>query len=121
MAKRKLALAREKHKNVDDELRATFQTLTEVSRLPIFSIKKKTYSLFQSGEIATRSAEEYGDLIENLRAQLELNLVTNAGVIEQYERRQKEVCDMSLFVLADYLNSKFRLKRLAKKIGRAHV
>lgn len=37
--------------------------------------------------------------LANLKAQLELNLATNAGVIETYERRQREVRCIAFSVL----------------------
>ena len=45
----------------------------------------------QEGEIKAASVEDIeGNLAEN-RALLEINAQTNPGVIEQYERRQREV------------------------------
>ena len=53
----------------------------------------------QSGSINRRTVEDMRQDIADLRAKLELNLATNPGVIEQYERREKEVCGFGSAVL----------------------
>ena len=47
----------------------------------------------QSGQVADKSADDIETELEAKRAQLEMNMNTNAGVVEQYKKRQQEVRD----------------------------
>ncbi|EJD01702.1 P-loop containing nucleoside triphosphate hydrolase protein [Fomitiporia mediterranea MF3/22] len=73
ITKAKLMASKKKLEEIDDELRQTFMEKDE------------------SGEVQRMSVEDIEQDLANLRAQLELNLATNAGVIETYERRQREI------------------------------
>ncbi|KAI5121182.1 hypothetical protein M0805_005983 [Coniferiporia weirii] len=73
ITKEKLRISRAKLEEIDDELRTTFMAMEE------------------SGSINSRDCEDIQQELENLRAQLSLNLATNAGVIEQYEKRKRDI------------------------------
>lgn len=45
----------------------------------------------QAGEVSDKSADDIETELEAKRAQLEMNMHTNAGVVEQYRKRQQEV------------------------------
>ncbi|OSX59547.1 hypothetical protein POSPLADRAFT_1048859 [Postia placenta MAD-698-R-SB12] len=69
----KLDISKAKLASVDDETRARFRDMEE------------------SGEANARSAVEIHTELEAKRAQLEMNLQTNSGVVDQYRRRQAEI------------------------------
>ncbi|KZT02149.1 P-loop containing nucleoside triphosphate hydrolase protein [Laetiporus sulphureus 93-53] len=71
-SKAKLALSKAKLESVDDELRERFKEIEE------------------SGESREKKSEQMLAELEEKRAQLDMNLHTNAGVVEQYRRRQAE-------------------------------
>ncbi len=47
--------------------------------------------LEQAGQIANRSADDLRQELSELKAKLDLNLATNSGVVEQFEKRQDDV------------------------------
>lgn len=86
-----MAKSSAKLKAASEPTRARFQALEDVS---IFRcvLKKRTNLASQSGERDPRSSEELETELGALQAQLDMNMHTNAGVVEQYEQRQREVC-----------------------------
>ncbi|KZT06482.1 P-loop containing nucleoside triphosphate hydrolase protein [Laetiporus sulphureus 93-53] len=72
-SKAKLALSKAKLESVDDELRERFKEIEE------------------RGEAREKKSEQVLADLEEKRAQLDMNMHTNAGVVEQYRRRQAEI------------------------------
>lgn len=73
----KLKISKAKLDSVDDETRNRFQEMEE------------------SGQKDERSAEELHHELGTLRAQLEMNMQTNAGVVEQFRKRQAEIATLT--------------------------
>ncbi|TDL30065.1 P-loop containing nucleoside triphosphate hydrolase protein [Rickenella mellea] len=80
--KEKLRISKAKLESIDDELRRTFEKMDDTQ------------------EIHQRDAEEIRQELADQKAKLELNSATNAGVIEQYERRQQEIDDLRVKITA---------------------
>ncbi|KAI0787066.1 P-loop containing nucleoside triphosphate hydrolase protein [Irpex lacteus] len=76
-AKEKVAKSSAKLKAASEPTRARFQALED------------------SGERDPRSSEELETELGALQAQLDMNMHTNAGVVEQYEQRQREIAQLS--------------------------
>jgi len=76
-SKSKLDISKAKLESVDDEIRARFKAMEE------------------SGEANAKTADEVQTELEAKREQLEMNIHTNAGVVEQYRRRQAEIETLS--------------------------
>ncbi|KZT70296.1 P-loop containing nucleoside triphosphate hydrolase protein [Daedalea quercina L-15889] len=72
-SKAKLQVSKAKLASVDDDTRERFRVMEE------------------SGEVADKSADDIETELEAKRAQLEMNMHTNAGVVEQYKKRQQEI------------------------------
>ncbi|OCH94491.1 hypothetical protein OBBRIDRAFT_122871 [Obba rivulosa] len=72
-SKTKLQISRDKLASCDEETRKTFGELE------------------RSGEAKARSAEEVQQELETQRQLLEMNLHTNAGVVDTYKRRKAEI------------------------------
>ncbi|KAH9833821.1 uncharacterized protein C8Q71DRAFT_772688 [Rhodofomes roseus] len=72
-SKAKLQISKAKLASVDDDTREQFRVMEE------------------SGEVADKSADDIETELEAKRAQLEMNMHTNAGVVDQYKRRQQEI------------------------------
>lgn len=66
--------------------------MEEVSALCL-TIREHRSDAAQAGEVADKSADDIETELEAKRAQLEMNMHTNAGVVEQYRKRQQEVRD----------------------------
>lgn len=45
------------------------------------------------------TAQDYQRLMDQTQAQLDANLVTNAGVIERYERREAQVNTLAILTV----------------------
>ncbi|OBZ70474.1 Structural maintenance of chromosomes protein 5 [Grifola frondosa] len=69
----KLAVSKEKLDSVDDEIRDQFGQME------------------RSGEANEKTSEEVETELQTQRAQLEMNLHTNPGVVEQYKKRKAEI------------------------------
>lgn len=88
----KLRLSKEKLDSVDDETRQRFTEMEQVrSFLLGLSSGTAHCSHGQSGQKDERTAEELHQELATLRAQLEMNMQTNAGVVEQFRKRQAEI------------------------------
>ena len=73
--------------------------MEEVSALCL-TIREHRSDAMQAGEVSDKSADDIETELEAKRAQLEMNMHTNAGVVEQYRKRQQEVrhCVVDLWV-----------------------
>ncbi|PCH40750.1 nucleoside triphosphate hydrolase protein [Wolfiporia cocos MD-104 SS10] len=76
-SKAKLELSKEKLESVDDELRDRFREMEH------------------DGQASAMSAEQVRAELETKQAQLEMNLHTNGGVVEQYKKRQAEIAALT--------------------------
>ncbi|KAI0920810.1 hypothetical protein AcW1_005022 [Taiwanofungus camphoratus] len=72
-SKSKLQISKDKLDSVDDEIRDQFKEMEE------------------SGEANKKTAEEIQAELDAKREQLEMNMHTNAGVVEQYNKRKAEI------------------------------
>ncbi|KAL6307041.1 P-loop containing nucleoside triphosphate hydrolase protein [Sparassis latifolia] len=72
-SKLKLRVSMAKLDEVDDEIRAKFKDMED------------------SGEANARSAEDVQADLDAKKAQLDMNLHTNAGVVEQFRKREQEI------------------------------
>ncbi|KAH9927340.1 P-loop containing nucleoside triphosphate hydrolase protein [Fomitopsis serialis] len=72
-SKAKLQVSKAKLASVGDDTRERFRVMEE------------------SGEVADKSADDIETELEAKRAQLEMNMHTNAGVVEQFKKRQQEI------------------------------
>lgn len=80
-----MAISRNKLESIDDELRARFDEENRARE-----------DGQDEGHFMQRDVDDIRQELDDLRAKLELNLATNSGVIEQYERRQREVSSLAL-------------------------
>lgn len=51
--------------------------------------------------VDTRTANQLKEELETQKAKLDLNLHTNPGVVEQYEKRKRDVC-IAFFILISF-------------------
>ncbi|KAI0371444.1 P-loop containing nucleoside triphosphate hydrolase protein [Pilatotrama ljubarskyi] len=72
-SKRKLEVSKAKFEDVEPELKDKFQEMEE------------------AGELQTKSAEEWEAELEQRREELEMNMHTNANVVDQYNKRKAEI------------------------------
>lgn len=78
--------------NASDELVDRYKALEAVCR-PLSRECLITNAAFtQEGVFADKSADELTQELENEKNNLDLNSGANPGVVEQYERRKREVC-----------------------------
>ncbi|KAL5529915.1 SMC5 [Sanghuangporus sanghuang] len=78
-----------------NEMKATTKARLAASKAKLAEIDEEIQQTFvqmdQENEIARMNIDDIQQDLANLRAQLELNLSTNAGVIEMYESRQRQI------------------------------
>ncbi|KDQ64067.1 hypothetical protein JAAARDRAFT_116577 [Jaapia argillacea MUCL 33604] len=71
----------------------------EISKVKLAScsdeVKEQFKEMEEGGTARDKTADEVQAEMETVEAQLAMNLVTNAGVIEQYERRKIEIGNLS--------------------------
>ncbi|CCM05532.1 uncharacterized protein FIBRA_07758 [Fibroporia radiculosa] len=96
-SKEKLEISKQKLDSVDDDIRERFRLME------------------QSGEASEKTADEVQTELAAKKAQLELNNQTNAGVVDQYKRRQAEIEALST-TIAD---REKRIERIERQIKSA--
>ena len=66
-----------------------------------FTPKRSTHGcILQDGELAAKSTEEWRADLDQGREELEMNMATNANVVDQYNRRKAEVSILGILPLA---------------------
>jgi structural maintenance of chromosomes protein 5 len=88
VSKAKLEISKEKLAEAEDDIRDMFESMENVRSSNCFCDQVLTVLL---QKLDPASLEDLQRELENLQAQLELQVANNPGVIEQYERRKQEV------------------------------
>ena len=103
-SREKLRISREKLEECDDEIRGQFQQMEEVSRrrcraravpVPLTHTHTHTHAHTrlrrQAGDITRKSTAEWEAELATGHEELNMNMATNANVVEQYNKRKAEV------------------------------
>lgn len=93
-----LADSRQKVFGIEPELRAEYEEIEQVRseyEKACKTAEEQGTTPPPSDGVELRTMDELHAELETQQANLEMNLNTNPGVVEQYEKRKKEVSDWS--------------------------
>ncbi|RDX55311.1 hypothetical protein OH76DRAFT_731207 [Lentinus brumalis] len=97
ISKQKLAISKEKLAEADDDLRDEFTQME------------------QAGELATQTPDEWRADLDQRREELEMNMATNANVVEVYNKRKAEIDTLT----AKIEDHEQRITKIEQSIKRA--
>ena len=90
--KAKLLLSKQKLENADPELRQMFEAVETVSTVVYVRQQESRLILLnlQADMLSQMSTENVREVLADKRAELSVGLDANSGVVEAYERRERE-------------------------------
>ncbi|RPD67470.1 P-loop containing nucleoside triphosphate hydrolase protein [Lentinus tigrinus ALCF2SS1-7] len=91
ISQQKLEVSKEKLAEAEVEQCDKFKEMEEVRPLHTSRSDYGTHLVFQAGELVAKSTDEWRADLDQGREELEMNMATNANVVEQYNKRKAEI------------------------------